>query len=162
MEERRENGERRNGERRTRRRRKEDRMVLYFTNKIPLRRLPGIVVLGITNLIAGLFVFDVEVFSEAFIRVYLTSMVPLEVWSIFFFSSGLSLVFSGFYRRWWVFNIGATLSLFLWGAISTSIFVSLFTDRAEPSPITLAMAWWMLGGQVAMLIPPLYKKWEEL
>lgn len=148
--------------RRQRNRRQEDRLAVYFTKQIPLRQVPGAVVLGITNLIAGLFVFDLILFSPSFVNVYLSSIIVLPVWSMFFFISGATLTASGFYKRWWLFNVGATMSMFLWGAISTSIFFSLFTDHADPSPIKLAMAWWMIAGQMVMLNPPLYKKREDL
>ena len=151
-----------NGDRRQRNRRQEDRLVVYFTNRIPLRRVPGTLILGLTNLIAGLFVVDLGLFVDSFISVYLGRIMPVGIWGTLFLISGAFLVVSGFYRRWWVFNFGATLSLFLWGAVSISIFASWAANRASLSPIALAMAWWMLAGQVAMLIVPLYKKWEDL
>jgi hypothetical protein len=118
--------------------------------------------LGITNLIAGLFVFDLVVFSETFISIYLDQIMPVKAWGLLFLFSGLTLTGATMYRRWWLFNVGAALSLFLWGAVTISIFASWLADRTSLSPIALALAWWMLAGQMSMLIVPLYKKWEDL
>lgn len=149
-------------DRRRKNRRQEDRVAIYMTNQMPLRRIPGTLALGITNIIAGLFAFNLNSFTDTFVSAYLTQIFPIGVWGVVFLASGFTLVGSTIYRRWWLFNIGAGMSLFLWAAVSFSIFASWFSGRTLLSPIALAMAFWMLVGQMTMLIVPLYRKWEDL
>lgn len=144
-------------ERRTHVRRSEDRLVVPRPY-IPTRRVPGTLALASTNFLAAYVGFDPELYADVEALRYVQRITPFSIWAIVFLLSGLLLLLSTITRRWFVFNAGAVLSLFLWATVVFSLF-AVWLRGTLVSPIGLAMAWWMLVGQITMLAVPLFKRW---
>lgn len=119
------------------------------------RRVPGTAVLGITNLIAAQILLVGDVFGGAEALVYLRQIGSEFVWGASFAMSSALLLAACFTRRWALLNAGSVISLFVWTAVGVSLFAAWLSGNALLSPIALALAFWMVGGQAAMLVVPL-------
>ena len=119
------------------------------------RRIPGTAALAITNLIAGMLVFDLAPFSDVVILAYIARFGGPQVWALFYLFAGVMLTVACATRRWVWLNMGSFVSLFVWTATSLAIATAWLTSPAGLSPVGLALAFWMVGGQAAMLITPL-------
>ena len=118
------------------------------------RRVPGTAALALTNLIAGLLLFDIDQFSDVMILGYLTRAGGPYIWGALFMVAGLLLTVACVTRRWMPLNVGSVLSLFAWTATSLAIIAAWLTGT-RLSPVGLALAVWMVAGQATMLITPL-------
>ena len=145
-------------ERRSRTRRTEDVVVIPL--RIPSRRIPGTLALATTNLMASAIGYNSQSYMDIGVLRYVQRITPFPVWSGLFALSGSLLIAAVLTKRWSVFNVGAALSLFVWATVTLSIFAVWFRGGTL-SPIGLAMAWWMLIGQVSMLATPLVNKWGD-
>lgn len=124
-------------------------------DRMPPRRAPGTTVLAITNLIAATTIINHDWYGGVQALQYLTVWVPPIVLNSLFLFAGLFLTAAVITRRWWVFNVGAGLSLFVWTATAGSIVFSWALTEGSYSPIAVALAWWMAAGQAVMLFAPL-------
>ena len=122
--------------------------------RMPTRRVPGTLVLAITNLIAFCVVFTPGAWSTVPALRYLN--VPwLEVLLIsMFLVSAILLFLSTVLRRWSLFNVGTVFSVFVWGNVCGSIFLTfLFNDGV--SFIAVGMTFFVLAGQLSMALVPM-------
>lgn len=119
------------------------------------RRVPGTAVLGVTNLIAAQILLTGDTFVEAEALVYLRQIGSEFAWGASFAMSAVLLLVACFNRRWSLLNAGSVISLFVWTAAGVSLFAAWLTGNALLSPIALALAFWMVAGQAAMLVVPL-------
>lgn len=126
------------------------------------RRVPGTAALAATNLIAGLIVFDIDAFVDVLVLDYLGRAGGPVFWGAFFLVAGLFLGASCIRRKWWLLNVGSTVSLFAWTATCLAIVAAWFTGTAGLSPVGLALAFWMVAGQGSMLITPLVARGRGL
>lgn len=145
-------------------RRKQVRREIDHTHverRIPNRRVPGTAALATTNLLAGSIVFNYKAYESTQALLYLQKYVSLAVWGSLLFLSGLILLLSIVNRKWITLNIGACVSLFVWGTVALGMFMTWFRASSTLSPIAMALAWWMLTGQLAMLAAPLTVRWQD-
>lgn len=120
------------------------------------RRIPGTLVLAITNIIASLLLwFPVEFERSALLQIP-ASLAPAWVWGLSFLLCGLSLLASTIWRRWVLLNIGSAMSLFLWTFMTTAVIIKVIFGSPMVSPVAFALFFWMFAGQVAMLFVPLW------
>lgn len=119
------------------------------------RRIPGTSSLAITNLLAsGLLVTEYD-FNIVAVHTVARTLMPTWIWGLLFLLSGLTLVVAVASRRWIWLNIGSAISIFTWTAMCLSALASWITGAVDLSPIAASLFFWMLSGQVAMLITPL-------
>jgi len=123
--------------------------------RMPPRRIPGTAVLAITNLIAATTIIYHDWYGDVQALIYLTAWAPPIVMNSLFLFAGMLLTAAVITRRWWVLNVGAGLSLFVWTATAGAILATWALTEGSYSPIALALAWWMAAGQAAMLFSPL-------
>ena len=118
------------------------------------RRVPGTAALALTNLVAALIIFDIDEFAHVLVLGYMTRAGRPYIWGFLFLTAGIALTVACVTRRWLPLNVGSVLSLFAWTATSLAV-VAAWLTGAPLSPVGLALAVWMVGGQAAMLITPL-------
>jgi hypothetical protein len=124
-------------------------------SRFAARRIPGTAALTLTNLVAGLIVFNLARFNTEFVLSYLGTWAGPSVWGGVLLTSGLFLAGACVTRRWLLLNVGSVLSLFAWTAAALALLGAWLSDTVQLSPIALGLWVWMVAGQAAMLITPL-------
>lgn len=119
------------------------------------RRIPGTTSLALTNLLAAGLLFDNSVFSQASVLIFARTLAPAWVWGAAFLVSSIALLIAVFTRRLGWLNLGGSISLFAWTAVSVAGIVAWFTGEVELSPVAGGLFFWMVAGQASMLITPL-------
>ena len=128
------------------------------SNRMHWRRIPGTLVLAITNFIASTIALSPDVFEHTPVLFYVGRIANSIIWGSLFLLSAIFLTLGALTRRWLPFNIGAAMSLGIWTAIGAAILLSGITGTAEFSVIATAIVFWIVGGQATMLVVPLVSR----
>lgn len=119
------------------------------------RRIPGTVALAVTNLMgAGLLIDNAE-FELNPLHAVARAFLPAEAWGALFTVAGVCLTVAVFTRRLIWLNVGSTVSLFAWIAVSLSLMAVWLAGDVTLTPLAGALLMWMVAGQASMLFTPL-------
>lgn len=119
------------------------------------RRIPGTLALAMTNLLAAGLLLDSSVFDTSAVLIIARTVMSANMWGALFLLSGVTLLVATVNRKLLWLNIGSTISLFSWIAISLAGIMAWFFGEVELSPIAGGLFFWMMAGQAAMLVVPL-------
>lgn len=119
------------------------------------RRIPGTLALALTNVMGAGLLVDTRQFDRITVHEISRSFLPAQAWGALFAVAGICLLVAALTRRIGWLNVGSTLSLFAWTAVSLSVLTVLLAGDAALSPVAGALFVWMVAGQAAMLFTPL-------
>jgi len=137
------------------------------------RRIPGTLMLALTNLIASMLWFNQTIWNTSPVTQVPRDIAPLWVWTMAWLTSSLGLFFVVWLRMWnkplilpkqknpidllFMFHIFSLLSLFVWIVNSVGVLSDKFFGNLTLSPLAIALYVWVTFGQLAMIFGPLMR-----
>lgn len=122
-----------------------------------IRRIPGVVALAVTNLVAAWSWFDDASFRTSVLFEPLRNLAPLGVWAVAWTLAGAGLLASVVRRSLTILHLFGGLSFTIWAAVVAGTMVQHVVGTVHLSPIALALYAWLLLGQASMLLAPMWR-----
>jgi hypothetical protein len=123
-----------------------------------VRRIPGTLALALTNLVAAWTFVDDQSFRTSALFQVARDTAPLWVWCLAWAGSALGLLVAIGRRSMTLLHVAAGVSFATWAALVIGIgYVGATNPDVTISPIAKAMFFWVLIGQAAMILAPLWR-----
>jgi len=123
-----------------------------------VRRVPGLMALSATNLLAALIAWNPDSYAGSPIQSAARAMMPAQAWAALWLTSAVGLLVAIPMRSTPIATAAGGFSLAVWvGHVGAAVSTAVTNHAVNPSPIAWALWLWMIGGQAAMVFAPFWR-----